>query len=152
MWDENPCGMLIRQLHLSLARRSDHELREHNLTLAQLTALLLLTETPEGELSLKELERLLQVSQPDAAGLAVRLEKKGMIEGFTDPADKRMKRVRLTSFGEQYCRESRGRMAAFEASLLSGMTAEEKATFQRLLRKANQNMESLCFKMSGNGF
>lgn len=41
------------------------------------------------ELSLKELERLLQTSQPDVAGIASRLEKKGLVSRFQDAADRR---------------------------------------------------------------
>ena len=68
MWEENPCTMLIRRLYLSLARLSNRILHQHDLTMSQLMTLLLLSGSSEKELSLKELERLLQTSQPDVAG------------------------------------------------------------------------------------
>ena len=86
MWEENPCTMLIRRLYLSLARLSNRILHQHDLTMSQLMTLLLLSGSSEKELSLKELERLLQTSQPDVAGIASRLEKKGLVSRFQDAA------------------------------------------------------------------
>ena len=88
MWEENPCTMLIRRLYLSLARLSNRILHQHDLTMSQLMTLLLLSGSSEKELSLKELERLLQTSQPDVAGIASRLEKKGLVTRFPDAADR----------------------------------------------------------------
>ena len=89
MWEENPCTMLIRRLSLSLTRLSNRILHQHDLTMSQLMTLLLLSGSSEKELSLKELERLLQISQPDVAGIASRLEKKGLVSRFQDAADRR---------------------------------------------------------------
>lgn len=141
MWKSNPCGMMIRQLHLRLSKYSDCALRQHNLTLSQLMALMILQDAPGKELSLKELERKLQVSQPDAAGIITRLEKKKMVDSYIDPDDRRIKRVRLSALGEQYYLEAEHNMKTTEEHLLDGMTNEEKETFKRLLQKACKNME-----------
>ena len=140
MWAENPCGMLIRKIHMGLSKKSDHNLKKHDLTLSQVTALLFLTESEGQELSLKELERLMQVSQPDVAGIAIRLEKKGMIESFQDASDKRMKRIRLTPYGAERCAEAKERMVAFEDALLNGLSIEERKLFQELLERVSQNV------------
>lgn len=140
MWAENPCGMLIRKIHMGLAKKSDNNLKKHDLTLSQVTALLFLTEAEGQELSLKELERLMQVSQPDVAGIAIRLERKGMIESFQDASDKRMKRIRLTPYGAERCTEAKVRMVAFEDTLLNGLSIEERKLFQELLERVSQNV------------
>ena len=140
MWEENPCTMLIRRLYLSLARLSNRILHQHDLTMSQLMTLLLLSGSSEKELSLKELERLLQKSQPDVAGIASRLEKKGLVSRFQDAADRRVKRLSITTQGEQSCSAARGEIRSGEDALLAGMTPEEQNTFRRLLEKAAQNL------------
>lgn len=140
MWEENPCTMLIRRLYLSLTRLSNRILHQHDLTMSQLMTLLLLSGSSEKELSLKELERLLQTSQPDVAGIASRLEKKGLVSRFQDAADRRVKRLSITTQGEQSCSAARGEIRSGEDALLAGMTPEEQNAFRRLLEKAAQNL------------
>lgn len=125
---------------MGLEKRSDKDLKKHDLTLSQVTALLIVAEAPKKDLSLKELERLLDVSQPDAAGIVIRLEKKGMLESYQDPSDKRMKRVRITACGEQRCNIARKNMAAFEDRLLEGLTGKERLMFRTLLEKVSKNI------------
>ena len=117
MWEENPCTMLIRRLYLSLTRLSNRILHQHDLTMSQLMTLLLLSGSSEKELSLKELERLLQTSQPDVAGIASRLEKKGLVSRFQDAADRRVKRLSITTQGEQSCCAARGEIRSGEDAL-----------------------------------
>lgn len=135
MWEENPCTMLIRRLYLSLTRLSNRILHQHDLTMSQLMTLLLLSGSSE-----KELERLLQTSQPDVAGIASRLEKKGLVSRFPDAADRRVKRLSITTQGEQSCCAARGEIRSGEDALLAGMTPEEQNAFRRLLEKAAQNL------------
>lgn len=145
VWEENPCTMLIRQLDMSLTKESDKKLREHNLTRSQIMALMYLSDAEMHELSLKELERLLQVSQPAVVGIVARLEKKGMLQSFQDPSDKRMKRVKLTHQGEERCIEARGNMEALEDFFLRDMTEDERATLRALLERANKNLKKCLF-------
>ena len=85
-------------------------------------------------------ERLLQTSQPDVAGIASRLEKKGLVSRFPDAADRRVKRLSITTQGEQSCCAARGEIRSGEDALLAGMTPEEQNAFRRLLEKAAQNL------------
>ena len=140
IWEESPCGMLVRQLHLMLSKQTNNALREQELTMPQLMALLLLSRAEGNELSLKELERALQTSQPDVAGVASRLTRKGMVDSFTDPQDKRMKRVRITERGEACCRAAKDNMAQSEQALLSKMSLAERQMFCELLQKAVEGL------------
>ena len=145
VWEENPCTMLIRQLDMSLTRESDKKLREHNLTRSQIMTLMYLSDAVTHELSFKELEQLLQVSQPAVVGIVVRLEKKGMLQSFQDPSDKRVKRVKLTQQGEERCIEARGNMKALEDFFLRGLTEDERTTLRTLLERANKNLKQCLF-------
>lgn len=136
MWEENPCGMMIRQIHLLLAKMTNNALRQHDLTMSQMMTLLILSKQEGGELTLKQLEPFLQTSQPDVAGIASRLEKKGLVDGFADAQDKRMKRIRITAAGLEYCQQAKGDMITTEQTLLSQMTPDEREIFRTLLEKA----------------
>ncbi len=136
MWEENPCGMMIRQIHLLLAKITNNALRQHDLTMSQMMTLLILSKQEGGELTLKQLEPFLQTSQPDVAGIASRLEKKGLVDGFADAQDKRMKRIRITAAGLEYCQQAKGDMITTEQTLLSQMTPDEREIFRTLLKKA----------------
>ena len=141
MWKDNPCGMTIRQLHLLLSKMTNNTMRERDLTFSQAMALLVLSNQAEKKLTLKQLEKYLQTSQPDVAGIASRLEKKGLVNGLTDEQDRRIKWIEITEEGENYCLQARKSMRATENTLLSKMTTEEKEQFQMLLNKALQALQ-----------
>ena len=71
------CGMLFKQIHDELEKRTNNSLRSSDLTMAQMGALLVLREKSDKEMPLKELERSLRVAQSTAAGIVSRLEQKG---------------------------------------------------------------------------
>ena len=91
----NSCGTLIKQIHNELEKNTNNMLRPQELTTAQADALMILSQSPEKQMSLKELERTLHVAQSTAAGIVNRLEQRGYIGGFGDEADKRVKRCVL---------------------------------------------------------
>jgi len=135
------CGALVKQIHDGLEKQINNRLREQDLTMAQFGVLVELGLTPEGELSLKELERRLHVAQSTAAGIVVRLEQKGLVESFGDPEDRRIKRVRMTPKGEACFRGADKDMEATEAQLLSALDPQERETLLYLLQKLCQSLE-----------
>ncbi|MDO5377660.1 MAG: MarR family transcriptional regulator [Clostridia bacterium] len=134
------CGALIKQLHDELEKRANNELRAENITSAQVGALLVLHESPEGRLPLKELEQRLHVSQATAAGIVVRLEQKGMVQGVQDASDRRIKLVSITREGVERCRRAEKHMEDTENRLLSGLTETEREIFATLLKKVRDTM------------
>lgn len=129
------CGKLIKQIHGTLEKQANNSLRDQDLTMAQLSALIELNNFSEKQASLKELEQILHVAQSTAAGIIARLEQKGMVEGFGDTSDKRIKMVRITPLGEKYCENTEQRMVESEEVLLAGLTETEKDIFYSLLKK-----------------
>lgn len=140
MLETDACGIYIKQIHDELERQSNQALRSSDLTLAQVSALLALRETPEGQLPLKELERALRVAQSTAVGIVKRLEQKGFVVSFGDPRDKRIKIVRLTETGAQCCGAADRSMAEAEQALLSGLTETEQSIFISLLKKVRDSL------------
>lgn len=109
--------------------------------MVQVAVLIQISELPDNQTSLKELERYLCVAQSTTAGIVARLEQKGFVEGFGDPVDKRIKMVRITAQGEQCCARARANMKNTEEMLLSDLTEEERQTLKTLLMRINNSIK-----------
>jgi len=132
------CGMLIKRIHDTLEKRANNDLRESDLTMSQAATLGRLNARAGKQASLKELERILHVAQSTTAGIIARLEQKGFVEAFGSASDKRVKNVRITPLGEQFCRTAEQHMAENEAKLLAGLTEAEQEQFCDLLYKVSE--------------
>ena len=135
------CGTLFKQIHDSLEKRVNNDLRDQGLTIAQMNALLELFFSPQGQMSLKEMERRLHVAQSTAAGIVSRLEQKGFVESFGDANDRRIKRIRITPTGETFCQRGEQILYEREAILLSRFTKEERSTLLSLLKRVAENLK-----------
>jgi len=129
--------MLIRQLNNSLEKRANSQLKEKDLTLSQLTALVEILNAPTKKLTFKELEKRLSLAQSTTAGLISRLEQKKLVNVSGDKDDKRIKYVEITPLGEKFCNEAKQEMEDTEQKLLENLSAEEVETLLSLLRKIN---------------
>lgn len=135
MQRENMYGVMIKQIHDELGKKANAMLRVQDLTLSQMNVLMELEAADSHQLSLKELERLLHVAQPTAAGIVVRLEQKGFVESFTDENDRRVKMVSISASGMECYRNAAADVAVMEAQLLHELTEPEKILFRDLLEK-----------------
>lgn len=126
-------GELIKRLNSIMEKRANNSLNEDGITLSQIKLLCILEQ--EGSLTLKELEKYFCVAQATIAGIVVRLEKKGLIESFYLPEDKRAKHIRLTDDGIKMCEHARCSMERNEQWLLSSLDDGEKKELHRLLLK-----------------
>lgn len=135
MRQENMCGALIKQIHDELEKKANAMLRGQDLTLSQMNVLMELESADSHQLSLKALEGLLHVAQSTVAGIAIRLEQKGFVESFTDPNDRRVKMIVITTSGLACCQNAVVNMEQMEAQLLHELTESEKILFRDLLAK-----------------
>ena len=140
MEERRECGLLIKQIDEELRKNANNALRPQDMTMAQLEALVELDRAPEGRRSLKELEQILHVAQSTAAGIIVRLERKGLVEGFGDAEDRRVKLVRITPAGIMCLQAAQHHRAEAEEKLLSGLTETERDIFYSLLKKVRDSL------------
>ncbi|MCL2166659.1 MAG: MarR family transcriptional regulator [Clostridiales bacterium] len=133
-------GMLIKRISDTFEKTANNTLREQDLTMTQAVALGKLNRTYEKQASLKELESILHVAQSTTAGIIARLEQKGLVETFGAVSDKRIKNVKLTSLGEQFCQAAEQHMVDNETKLLAGLTETEQSIFYSLLMKVNDTI------------
>lgn len=126
-------GELIKRLNGILEKRANKSLNEDGVTFSQMKLLCILEK--DGSLTLKELEKYFCVAQATIAGIVVRLEKKGLIESFYSPEDKRAKHICLTEDGVRMCEHARCSMERNEQWLLASLNEDEKKELHRLLQK-----------------
>ena len=139
--NERPeCGGLIKQIRDEMRKKANTALRSYNITLAQLGALIELERAPDGQRSLKELEKLLHVAQSTAAGIIARLEQKGFVQGFEATDDRRVKLVRITPDGQACVHNSLQKRNVAEEELLGGLTEAEQKQFYILLKKVRDSI------------
>lgn len=132
-----PYAALIKQLSTEIQKRADAALQESDLTMTQMYFLGALSHLPNRTATLKELERYFRVAQSTAAGVAARLEKKGLIESLPDESDRRVKRVRVTDAGADTLHHAIETMERGEAQMLSPLTDAEQETLLKLLRRVH---------------
>ena len=137
MKTNHPCGILIKRIHEALEKEANNNLRKQDLTMSQAVALGKLNRLPGKEATLKELERIMYVAQSTTAGIIVRLEQKGLVQTFNVASDRRIKMVKITPLGEEFCQAGEQYMAEAEARLLAGLSEKERSAFRELLQKVN---------------
>lgn len=135
------CTYYIKQIHDYVEKRANNELRKKDLTLMQLTVLVILASASEGQLSLKEIEHELGVAQSTTVGIVDRLEQKGFVRKMDSLVDKRVKIVQITPEGLAPCSDIVVDMDAGVELLLRGLTEEERNVLDRLLQKVCNNIE-----------
>lgn len=132
---ENDCGALIKQIHCAMQKNANNELRQDDLTFAQLHLLFILEHQPGQSCSMKELERQMKLAQSTTAGLIKRCGEKGFLECFDDAEDRRAKLVRITEQGLNICRNTEENIRRSEQRMAQNLTKEEHKTLIRLLNK-----------------
>ena len=132
-----PYAALIKQLSTEIQKRADAALQESDLTMTQMYFLGALSQLPGCAATLKELERHFRVAQSTAAGVAARLEKKGLVESVPDETDRRVKRVRVTDAGADTLRHAIETMERSEQQMLAPLTDAEQETLLSLLRRVH---------------
>lgn len=139
MANSESCLVLIKQLEINMGRRMNNEMKDLDLTMTQARVLSLLIELPEKQATLKDLEKELQLSQSVTAGIIKRLEQHKYVVSFGDSEDKRIKIVKITSLGEQLCRQSDKIIFQLEKEILSCLSEHEVTTLQDLLKKIEKH-------------
>lgn len=138
MAQKQDAGLLIHQIHNTLEKNGNNQLKKKGLTFSQMNVLMQLINTSEKKLSFKELEKKLLLAQSTTVGLISRLEQKGLVSVFEDIEDKRVKFVEITDLGESYCDDAKIEMEQMERKLLSALTESEREIFYSLLEKVNE--------------
>ena len=120
----------------------NHELEAFSLTGAQLAVLTYLQLRGEEKTTIRDIQQRFIISHPTAAGLVKRLEQKGFVRTFTDPADRRARIVRLEpSFCSAFIENTRT-ISEMDEVLMKGLSPEERDQLCSLLRRVYSNIKT----------
>ncbi len=144
------CGYLIRQINFIWERIAKQLLENTDLNWTQLGMIGLLIEAEGNELTLKQLEKGLNISQSVIARMAIYLTEKGYTEYTKNTDDKRVKKIHLLEKGFQCHNEIFVSMNEEKQPMLEGMSLGEKILFQELLQKVLLNSVKVQQEMKNN--
>lgn len=132
---QRSCHELIKRINGALHKRANNELREEDLTFAQVHLLFTLQRQKDGICPLKELEKLMGIAQSTTAGLVKRSAEKGFVELLDDPTDKRVKLAQITERGLKVCSDTEEKIRRSEERMVKLLSPEESETLIELLNK-----------------
>ena len=132
---QRSCHELIRQINCALQKNANNELREEDLTFAQVHLLFTLRRQKDGICPLKELEKLMGIAQSTTAGLVKRSADKGLVGLMDDPNDRRVKLAHITEKGLKVCDDTEEKIHRTEKRMVEQLTPEEADILTVLLTK-----------------
>ncbi|MDO3410153.1 MarR family transcriptional regulator [Saccharibacillus sp. CPCC 101409] len=94
----------------------------------------------EEGLNQKELAERMHIKPATLTVMLTRLEQAGFVERFSDPADQRVWRVRLTPEGRRVSEQVHAAVQDVDSLTFDSFTAEERGRFRDLMTKMYQNL------------
>lgn len=130
-------GFLIKQVHILQEQRLNKKLNHLGLTAAQTFAIINIFRARESgkKLTQKDLERILDISNPTVTGILNRLECKKLIIRVPCHHDARSKYIEVTEKAIELDREIRKTFEESEDELLHSLTDGEVSKLQEYLIK-----------------
>jgi len=119
-------------------RRLDRELMPLGITFRQFQVLAWLVYA--GELSPADLAERMMIEPPTLVRLLDRMQSQGWVERTASDADRRRKRVRVGPHAAPVWSQVVACLNRVRTEATADMSAEEVATLQRLLRRAQENL------------
>ena len=132
---------LIKQVNEMLEKRANEVLRDYDVTNGQARILVALTRSEDGVFSLKDLEKAFHYSQPTISGIVSRLMNKGLVTSGPDPADNRVRLIRLTEKGREIGEMSGKKLEDADKWLTQDLSERESEQLMDLLRRVNDAIE-----------
>lgn len=128
----------LKRCYQSLRRAVDQSLRQYGLTLSQRDVLLTLYE--EGPLDQSTLRDHLGLEQSSVSRLVDGLVRRDLVTLRSAANDKRVRIAALSPGGEHLLLRTPGSSELAGASMIAGLTDEERAELVRLLRHCERNL------------
>ena len=142
--DVEPMGILgrLKRLGTHLGREVETVLMKHGLSTSAFDVLATLRRSgAPHRLSPGELLEMTMVSSGTMTNRIDQLEKTGLVERILNPEDRRSVLIALTEKGLATVEEAVGAHVANQQRLTRNLTAEDKAEFDRLLKKFLSDFE-----------
>jgi DNA-binding MarR family transcriptional regulator len=117
-----------------LGKEADRVVQPFGLTRAQFDILKILEhQTADGSADQTALGRMLVVNRSNITGIVDRMERDGLVVRAGDPADRRIKRIRVTPKGRRLFRSADAAYVRRTAEVVAGLTPSDFAALCRLM-------------------
>ena len=136
-----PVGYLVHEVARLFRRRFEDEARIHGVTLPQWRALAEI-HRQEG-ISQVSLAGCIDTDPMTLSGILDRLEKRGLIERYTDPNDSRAKLARLSPAGTELVSTAKNVGRELYENALDGLTQAEREAVTAGLMRIRDNLNKL---------
>ena len=136
---QDALGYQIGLLSRLFDRALEHHLAKYKVLPGQFPALVMLYE--QDSLTQAELCKRIQVEQPTMANTLNRMERDGLIQRETDPADKRRALVHLTARAKGFKKELMDMARKVPGAALSGLSSSDQDALFRLLGQMVDNLQ-----------
>jgi DNA-binding MarR family transcriptional regulator len=137
---EGSIGFLVHEVARLMKRRFEEEARIHGVTLPQWRALAEISQN-EG-ISQVSLAGCIDTDPMTLSGILDRLEKRGLIERYSDPNDSRAKLARMTTAGDELVSTARNVGRTMYENALDGLTESDQVTVTRSLTRMRDNLNN----------
>lgn len=138
---EGSIGFLVHEVARLMKRRFEDEARIHGVTLPQWRALAEIAHS-EG-ISQVSLANAVDTDPMTMSGILDRLEKRGLIERFSDPNDSRAKLARMTATGEELVNTARHVGTTMYENALTGLSETEQEHVKAGLTRIRDNLNNM---------
>jgi DNA-binding MarR family transcriptional regulator len=142
-----PLGYLIHEVARLMKRRFEDHARAYGITLPQWRALAQI-ELDEG-ISQSALAACIDADPMTVSGILDRLEKRGLVDRYVDPADSRAKLARLTEDGRHLFDTARDVGASMYSAALDGVSPDDVAVTQSVLKRMRENLAGQVAELEG---
>lgn len=122
----------LAQVSFALVARLSQAASANDLSLTQFRVLAILRDR---ELQMSQLAVHLGLDRSTVSGLIDRAERRGLVQRFPDPHDRRSSRVRLTAAGHELVAQVGPGISAFVDSMVTRLTPRQRRTLQDLLER-----------------
>ncbi len=138
---EGSIGYLVHEVSRLFRRRFEDEARTHGVTLPQWRALAEISHN--AGISQVALAGCIDTDPMTLSGILDRLEKRGLIERYTDPNDSRAKLARMTDAGHELVDTARNVGRELYTNALDGLSAKERDQLTEGLRTIRDNLNRM---------
>ncbi len=139
---EGSIGYLVHEVARLFRRRFEDEARIHGVTLPQWRALAEIAHNGGG-ISQVSLAACIDTDPMTLSGILDRLDKRGLIERYTDPNDSRAKLARLTAAGDELVGTARNVGRAMYENAVDGLSLAEREKIVAGLRLIRDNLNNM---------
>jgi DNA-binding MarR family transcriptional regulator len=136
-----PIGYLSHEVAKLMKRRFEEEAREHDMTLPQFRILAEVWRTPGATQA--ALASAIDSDPMTVSGILERLDKRGLVERFTNPDDSRAKLARITPEGQKLVDEVRTTGLVIYEEAMRGVSKAEQKVLTEALQCMRDNLNTM---------